>query len=293
MLTSLRERIAKNARSFNLSVVRTLFCGNSLIALHSFSFTQKIKDHSSLLSVRSIYKSDVPSSGNRRHSEASWRDRMHKEETHIQRLASRVADIWLASRVDDFQRLASVVDESSDASLQGLTTFLASRIADVQRLVSRVADVQRLASGVADVQKLDYRVAGAVNLAIRAASGVRTDWYPPGRQFPASLRPKVSCRTSKRPKGVMMAVLGMSAVVVCTFRLAIGFKQMLCTVATCYWFLALLWFYKTRSFLSGRGGGGGIVFILCTLFSDVGNDWLLKPFTIINVICLCIYKSGS
>ncbi len=46
-----------------LSDVRTLFLDNSLIALHSFSFTQKIKDHSSLLSVRSIYKSDVPSSG--------------------------------------------------------------------------------------------------------------------------------------------------------------------------------------------------------------------------------------
>ncbi len=46
-----------------LSDVRTLFCDNSLIALHSFSFTQKIKDHSSLLSIRSIYKSDVPSSG--------------------------------------------------------------------------------------------------------------------------------------------------------------------------------------------------------------------------------------
>ncbi len=45
-----------------LSDVRTLFFDNSLIALHSFSFTQKIKDHSSLLSVRSIYKSDVPSS---------------------------------------------------------------------------------------------------------------------------------------------------------------------------------------------------------------------------------------
>ncbi len=45
-----------------LSVVRTLFFDNSLIALHSFSFTQEIKDHSSLLSVRSIYKSDVPSS---------------------------------------------------------------------------------------------------------------------------------------------------------------------------------------------------------------------------------------
>jgi hypothetical protein len=40
------------------------FFDNSLIALHSFSFTQKIKDHSSLLSVRSINKSDVPSSAN-------------------------------------------------------------------------------------------------------------------------------------------------------------------------------------------------------------------------------------
>ncbi len=48
-----------------LSDVRTLFFDNSLIALrlHSFSFAQKIKDHSSLLSVRSIYKSDAPSSG--------------------------------------------------------------------------------------------------------------------------------------------------------------------------------------------------------------------------------------
>jgi hypothetical protein len=40
-----------------------LFFDNSLIALHSFSFALKIKDHSSLLSVRSIYKSDAPSSG--------------------------------------------------------------------------------------------------------------------------------------------------------------------------------------------------------------------------------------
>jgi hypothetical protein len=56
---------------------------------------------------------------NRRHSEASWRDRTHKEETHIWRLASRVADIlWLASRVDDVQRLAS-------------------RVAGLQRLASR------------------------------------------------------------------------------------------------------------------------------------------------------------
>jgi hypothetical protein len=39
------------------------FFDNSLIALHSFSFTQKINDLSSLLRVRSIYKSDVPSSG--------------------------------------------------------------------------------------------------------------------------------------------------------------------------------------------------------------------------------------
>ncbi len=45
-----------------LSDVRSFF-DNSLIALHSFSFTQKINNHSSLLSVRSIYKSDVPSSG--------------------------------------------------------------------------------------------------------------------------------------------------------------------------------------------------------------------------------------
>ncbi len=39
------------------------FFDNSLIALHSFSFTQKIKDHSSLLSICSIYKSDVPRVG--------------------------------------------------------------------------------------------------------------------------------------------------------------------------------------------------------------------------------------
>jgi hypothetical protein len=64
MDTSLRERTAQNARSFKLSDVRTLSFDNLLIALHSFSFTQKIKDHSSLLSVRSIYKSDVPSSAN-------------------------------------------------------------------------------------------------------------------------------------------------------------------------------------------------------------------------------------
>ncbi len=49
-----------------LSDVRTLFFDNSLIALHSFSFTQKIKDHSSLLS-------DVPSSGWISHIEKSWK----------------------------------------------------------------------------------------------------------------------------------------------------------------------------------------------------------------------------
>jgi hypothetical protein len=68
MDTSLRERTAQNARSFKLSdrferCVNSFFA-NSLIALHSFSFAQKIKDHSLLLSVRSIYKSDVPSSAN-------------------------------------------------------------------------------------------------------------------------------------------------------------------------------------------------------------------------------------
>ena len=46
-----------------LSDQRTLFFDSSLVALHSFPFTHKIKDHSSLLSARSIYKSDVPSSG--------------------------------------------------------------------------------------------------------------------------------------------------------------------------------------------------------------------------------------
>jgi hypothetical protein len=35
-----------------------------------------------------------------------------------------------------------------------------------------------------------------------------------------------------------------------SYWFSIGFKQMVCTVTTCYWFLALLWFYKTRSFLS-------------------------------------------
>ncbi len=35
-----------------------------------------------------------------------------------------------------------------------------------------------------------------------------------------------------------------------SYWFSIGFKQMVCTVATCYWFLVLLWFYKTRSFLS-------------------------------------------
>ena len=35
-----------------------------------------------------------------------------------------------------------------------------------------------------------------------------------------------------------------------SYWFSIGFKQMVCTVATCYWILALLWFYKTRSFLS-------------------------------------------
>jgi hypothetical protein len=63
---SLRERTAQNALSFKLidrfERCANSFFFNSLIALHSFSFTKKIKDHSSLLSVRSIYKSDVPSS---------------------------------------------------------------------------------------------------------------------------------------------------------------------------------------------------------------------------------------
>ncbi len=54
-----------------MGYVRTFFFDNSLIALHSFSFTQKIIDHSSSLSsVRSIYKSDVPSSAIRTPSTA-------------------------------------------------------------------------------------------------------------------------------------------------------------------------------------------------------------------------------
>jgi hypothetical protein len=40
-----------------------------------------------------------------------------------------------------------------------------------------------------------------------------------------------------------------------SYWFSIGFKQMVCTVATCYWFLALLWFFKTRSFLSVVEGG--------------------------------------
>ncbi len=48
---SLSDRLERCANSF---------FDSSLIALHSFSFTQKIEDHSLLLSVRSIYKSDVP-----------------------------------------------------------------------------------------------------------------------------------------------------------------------------------------------------------------------------------------
>jgi hypothetical protein len=35
-----------------------------------------------------------------------------------------------------------------------------------------------------------------------------------------------------------------------SYWVSIGFKQMVCTVSTCNWFLALLWFYKTQSFLS-------------------------------------------
>ena len=37
--------------------------------------------------------------------------------------------------------------------------------------------------------------------------------------------------------------------------LSIGFRQMLCTVASCYWFYQLLWFYKTNRFLSLRKWG--------------------------------------
>jgi hypothetical protein len=69
IVTLLRERTAQNACSFKLSDryehCANSFFHNSLIALQSFSFTQKIKDHSLLLSVRSIYKSDVPSSAKR------------------------------------------------------------------------------------------------------------------------------------------------------------------------------------------------------------------------------------
>jgi hypothetical protein len=33
-----------------------------------------------------------------------------------------------------------------------------------------------------------------------------------------------------------------------SYWFSIGFKQMVCTVATCYWFLALLWFTKPEAF---------------------------------------------
>ncbi len=36
--------------------------------------------------------------------------------------------------------------------------------------------------------------------------------------------------------------------VVCTVRLAIGFKQMVCTVATCYWFQRCFGFTKPEAF---------------------------------------------
>ncbi len=65
LYTSLSERTAQNAHSFKLSD-RFERCANSFswtIRLsHSFSFAQKIKDHSSLLSVCSSHESDVPSS---------------------------------------------------------------------------------------------------------------------------------------------------------------------------------------------------------------------------------------
>jgi hypothetical protein len=48
-----------------LSDQRTLFFDSSLVALRSFPFAQKIKGHSSLLSDRSIQKSDAPSSDSR------------------------------------------------------------------------------------------------------------------------------------------------------------------------------------------------------------------------------------
>jgi hypothetical protein len=73
-------------------------------------------------------------------------------------------------------------------------------------------------------------------------------------------------------------VYPLQTVVVCTVMLAIGFMQMLCTVATCFWFLALLWFYKTRSFLSRWKGGGVYSFHIVTIypFSAVGSDRCLN-----------------
>ncbi len=61
------------------------FCDKSLVALHSFSFTQKIKDHSSLLSVGSIYKSDVPSSEVYMYNMCTEgaEDRGHQTDTHL------------------------------------------------------------------------------------------------------------------------------------------------------------------------------------------------------------------
>jgi hypothetical protein len=46
-----------------MSDVRTLFFANSRIAHRTFSFAQKIKDRTSLMSDRTIFKSNVPSSG--------------------------------------------------------------------------------------------------------------------------------------------------------------------------------------------------------------------------------------
>ncbi len=77
------------------------------------------------------------------------------------------------------------------------------------------------------------------------------DWRGPSRPRPLSSSSESSSSRPESSSSSRPELVG-------TVRLAIGFKQMLCTVVTCYWFLALLWFYKTRSFLSWGGGGGWI-----------------------------------
>ncbi len=84
-----------------------------------------------------------------------------------------------------------------------------------------------------------------------------------------------------------------------SYWFSIGFKQMVCTVATCYWFLVLLWFYKTQSFLSLEHYNRVphcpkfFLFILTIIFSHILGDinsklWICKKkFTKLLVKELC------